>query len=157
LETECATFATMAERRLGIADRLVRCFPARRDSTRITHKLSGMIRARTFAISCGDEDADDLDFLRTDPAFKLACGKLPDTGSDCVRRRDLPGGGMLIRADGGLFRYDPTTRLVAPAGKEKTGFVRDMRDLPRGGSPFVNPRIVRNVAVECLWPKSHAV
>jgi hypothetical protein len=31
-------FAT-AERRLGIADRLARCFPDRRDPTRITHKL----------------------------------------------------------------------------------------------------------------------
>jgi hypothetical protein len=47
--------------------------------------------------------------------------------------RDLPGGGVLIRADEGLFRYDPTTRLVTPAGKEKIGFVRDMRDLPGGG------------------------
>src|SRR5436309_1068546 len=49
-------------------------FPTRRDPT----KLSGMIRARTFAISCGYEDADD--FMRTDPGFKLACGKLPDAG-----------------------------------------------------------------------------
>jgi Transposase DDE domain group 1 len=72
----------MAERRLGVADRLAHCFPDRRDPTRITHTLSDMIRARIFAISCGYEDAADLDFLRTDPAFKLACGKLPDTGSD---------------------------------------------------------------------------
>jgi hypothetical protein len=55
----------MAERRLGVADRLARCFPDRRDPTRITHTLSDMIRARIFAISCGYEDADDLDFLRT--------------------------------------------------------------------------------------------
>jgi hypothetical protein len=70
---------------VGIADRLARCFPDRRDPT----KLSDMIRARTFAISCGYEDADD--FMRTDPAFKLACGKLPDAGSDCVRRRRCRG------------------------------------------------------------------
>ena len=31
---------------------------------------------------CGYEDADDLDLLRKDPAFKLACGRLPDTGDD---------------------------------------------------------------------------
>ena len=48
-----------------------------------------MIRARIFAISCGYEDADDLDFLRTDPAFKLACGKLPDTGSDLCSQPTL--------------------------------------------------------------------
>jgi hypothetical protein len=79
----------MAERRLGVADRLARCFPERRDPTRITHTLSDMIRARIFAISCGYEDADDLDFLRTDPAFKLACGKLPDTGSDLCSQPTL--------------------------------------------------------------------
>jgi len=28
------------------------------------------------------EDADDLDHLRSDPGFKLACGRLPDTGDD---------------------------------------------------------------------------
>src|SRR5206468_9117219 len=32
------------------------------------------------AIACGYEDADDLDRLRFDPAFKLACGRLPDSG-----------------------------------------------------------------------------
>lgn len=60
----------MAERRLGIAERLARCFPDRRDPARITHTLSEMMRARIFAIGCGYEDADDLDFLRSDPAFK---------------------------------------------------------------------------------------
>ncbi len=73
---------TMVERRLGIAERLARIFPDRRDPTRITHTLADMIRAHVFAIRCGYEDADDLDFLRSDPAFKLACGRLPDTGSD---------------------------------------------------------------------------
>jgi len=35
-----------------------------------------------LAIACGYEDADDLDHLRKDPAFRLACGRLPDTGND---------------------------------------------------------------------------
>ncbi len=30
-------------------------------------------------IACGYEDAD---YLRTDPGFKLACGRLPDSGRD---------------------------------------------------------------------------
>ena len=73
---------SMAERRLGVAERLARCFPDRRDPARITHTLADMIHARIFAISCGYEDADDLDFPRADPVFKLACGRLPDTGRD---------------------------------------------------------------------------
>ena len=35
-----------------------------------------------LAIVCGDEDADDLNHLRRDPGFQLACGRLPDTGRD---------------------------------------------------------------------------
>ena len=80
---------SMAERRLGIADRLARCFPDQRDPTRITHTLADMIRARVFAIACGYEDADDLDFLRTDPAFKLACGRLPASGADLCSQPTL--------------------------------------------------------------------
>lgn len=78
-----------AERRLGIADRLARAFPDRRDPSRITHTLADMIRARAFAIACGYEDADDLDSLRVDPAFKLACGRLPDTGADLCSQPTL--------------------------------------------------------------------
>jgi hypothetical protein len=80
---------SMAERRLGLAERLARIFPDRRDATRITHTLADMIRARIFAIACGYEDADDLDFLRTDPAFKLACGRLPDSGTDLCSQPTL--------------------------------------------------------------------
>ena len=77
---------SMAERRLGIAQRLAHRFPDRRDPLRITHTLADMVRARILAIACGYEDADDLDALRVDPAFKLACGRLPDTGAKpCVR------------------------------------------------------------------------
>src|SRR5487761_2212479 len=84
-----AMLLATAERRLGIAERLARCFPDARDPTRITHTRADMIRARVFAISCGYEDADDLDFLRTDPAFKLACGRLPDSGADLCSQPTL--------------------------------------------------------------------
>ena len=79
----------LAERRLGIAQRLARCFPDRRNRARITHTLEDMIRARIFAIACGYEDADDLDVLRGDPAFKLACGRLPDSGADLCSQPTL--------------------------------------------------------------------
>ena len=36
-----------------------------------------------------DQDADDLDHLRSDPAFKLACGRLPDTGRDLCSQPTL--------------------------------------------------------------------
>jgi len=79
----------MAERRLGLAHNLARVFPDRRDPTRVVHSLVDMFRARMFAICCGYEDADDLDHLRSDPAFKLACGRLPDTGRDLCSQPTL--------------------------------------------------------------------
>ena len=80
---------SLAERRLGIVQRLARCFPDARDPTRITHTLADMIRARIFAIACGYEDANDLEYLRKDPAFKLACGRLPDSGVDLFSQPTL--------------------------------------------------------------------
>ena len=72
----------LAERRTGIADRLAAEIVDRRDPTRVVHTLSDILRARILAIACGYEDADDLDHLRSDPALKLACGHLPDSGRD---------------------------------------------------------------------------
>jgi len=46
------------------------------------HRLPQILRARILAIACGYEDANDLDRLRFDPAFRLACGRLPDSGLD---------------------------------------------------------------------------
>jgi hypothetical protein len=71
-----------AERRLGIADRLAELIADPRNPLFVTHSVADILRARMLAIACGYEDADDLDHLRTDPGFKLACGRLPDSGRD---------------------------------------------------------------------------
>ncbi|GAA4497375.1 hypothetical protein GCM10023158_19780 [Gluconacetobacter tumulicola] len=71
-----------AERRIGLADRLARLIADPRTPRRVTHGVADILRARMLAIACGYEDADDLDHLRRDPGFKLACGRLPDTGRD---------------------------------------------------------------------------
>jgi len=71
-----------ADRRLGLIDTLAAIVPDHRDPALITHTMSDILRARVFAIACGYADADDLDDLRRDPAFKLACGRLPESGDD---------------------------------------------------------------------------
>jgi hypothetical protein len=71
-----------AERRLGVADRLAALIADPRNPLLVTHSVADILRARILAIACGYEDADDLDRLRTDPGFKLACGRLPDSGRD---------------------------------------------------------------------------
>ena len=69
-----------AERRLGLAEALAGCIREWRDPALVVHTLPAMLRFRMFAIACGYEDADDCDALRTDPLFKLAVGRAPESG-----------------------------------------------------------------------------
>ena len=47
-----------------------------------SHSLSSLIRQRVFQIACGYEDQNDSNSLREDPLLKLACGSLPESGSN---------------------------------------------------------------------------
>lgn len=71
-----------ADKTLCLVDRLAIALTDTRDADRILHTFSDILRARIFAIAIGYEDGNDLDRLRNDPAFKLACGRLPQTGID---------------------------------------------------------------------------
>ena len=71
-----------AERRIGHRTTLAALIADPRDPLLVTHSVGDILRARMLAIACGYEDADDLDHLRSDPGFKLACGRLPDSGDD---------------------------------------------------------------------------
>ena len=77
------------ERGLGLAEVLASCMKDERDPSSTTHSLADMIRARMFAIACGYEDCDDLDLLRFDPAFKLACGRLSESGDALMSQPTL--------------------------------------------------------------------
>jgi len=69
------------ERRLGFATMLTGCMRDRRDPARICHGLEEMILTRILAIACGYEDGNDMDELRHDPALKMACERLPESGA----------------------------------------------------------------------------
>jgi hypothetical protein len=70
------------ERRLGIAERLVRCLAGPRSRDRIHHTVPEMIRFRVLLIAAGYPDANDGDALRANPAFKIAVGRAPESGRD---------------------------------------------------------------------------
>ena len=70
------------EKELGLADRFASLIVDPRNPLLVTHSVADILRARMLAIACGYEDADDLDHMRTDPGFKLACGRLPDSGNN---------------------------------------------------------------------------
>ncbi len=91
------------ERRLGIAERLARCLADPRAPERVHHTLAEMIRFRVLLIAAGYPDANDRNALRTDPAFKMAVGRLPESGADLCsqptmsRLENLPGATALKR------------------------------------------------------------
>ncbi len=75
--------------RLGLGDVITGPLRDNRDPMRVTHSYGDMALARMIAIAAGYEDCDDLDRLRTDPAFKLACGRAPETGDDLMSQPTL--------------------------------------------------------------------
>jgi hypothetical protein len=72
----------LAERRRALAQTLAALIADPRDPAHITHTVADVLRGRMLAIACGYPGGNDFDWLRSDPAFKLACGRLPDTGAD---------------------------------------------------------------------------
>jgi len=73
---------SQADAQLGLCKKLAGALPDNRDQDRVAHSLASIVQSRVFAIACGYEDGNDLNALRFDPAFKLACGRLPETGLD---------------------------------------------------------------------------
>ena len=70
-----------AEKNAGIIHALANAIVDTRQFNKVKHSLEDLVSARVLGICCGYEDANDLDSLRNDPAFKLACDHLPATGS----------------------------------------------------------------------------
>jgi Transposase DDE domain group 1 len=91
------------ERQLGLADRLAKCIEDPRDPALVEHTIAEMIRFRALLIAAGYPDGNDCDALRTDPAFKMAVGRLPQSGPDLCsqptmsRLENLPGPTALKR------------------------------------------------------------
>ena len=91
------------EQRLGIAKRLADCIEDPRAPERVRHTLAEMIRYRALLIAAGYPDGNDCDALKSDPAFKMAVGRLPESGADLCsqptisRLENLPGPTALKR------------------------------------------------------------
>jgi Transposase DDE domain group 1 len=61
------------DRRLGLCDKLARCFSDTRDERFVEHTLPVMIRQRVLGLALGYEDLNDHEQLRTDPLLAAAC------------------------------------------------------------------------------------
>jgi hypothetical protein len=100
-------FLRQADKKLGLIDAMTACMEDRRQASKVEHPLRDVMAARVFAIAAGYEDANDLDRLRSDPALKAACERLPSHPNlasqptisrweNTVRPRDLLGMGMAM-------------------------------------------------------------
>ena len=61
--------------RFGIIGPVDESLEDTRSPSRTKHSLAQVIRQRVYQISAGYEDRNDADFLRIDPALRLALGK----------------------------------------------------------------------------------
>jgi hypothetical protein len=77
-----------AEEALGVCAALAACVPEwRRGGVR--HSLTALVRQRVFQIACGYEDQNDADTLRSDPLFKVVCGRRPVSEPDLASQPTL--------------------------------------------------------------------
>jgi hypothetical protein len=104
------------ERRFGIAERLARCIEDPRSPERADHSITEMIRFRMLLIAAGYPDANDGDALRTDPAFRMALGRPPESGADLCsqptmsRLENLPSAAALKRMMAAMVELDRLRR-----------------------------------------------
>jgi hypothetical protein len=75
--------------RLKLAETIAAPLCDRRKPERVRHTYAEMVMARLMAIAAGYEDCDDIDDLRFDPAFKIACGRAPESGADLMSQPTL--------------------------------------------------------------------
>jgi len=65
------------DQQLSLTKSLAAAIVDRRDPGRIKHPLEEMLGQRIYQITCGYEDCNDADQLRSDPIFKTALNLLP--------------------------------------------------------------------------------
>jgi len=63
--------------RIGIVEQLADAIIDTRHQSYVRHEMKALLQQRVLQIACGYEDADDSDYLRTDPGFKAVCNRLP--------------------------------------------------------------------------------
>ncbi|MGI9492706.1 MAG: IS1380 family transposase [Geminicoccaceae bacterium] len=124
------------EQRLGVAEQLAGCIDDPRAQEQVVHSLADIIRFRLMMIAAGYEDGNDASGLRSNPAFKLAQGRLP-SGRDLAsqptisRLENLPDLRSLLRMGQALVDQYCTSFRHVP--KQIVLDVDDTFDAVHGG------------------------
>jgi len=78
-----------ADERLRLTKRLSAVVADPRQPGKVWHGIEELIAQRVYQIACGYEDCNDADDLRSDPIFKTAVGRLPESGRDLASQPTL--------------------------------------------------------------------
>lgn len=70
------------DRKIGVIECLACALRDRRHPSYVTHSLEDLLKQRVYQLICGYEDGNDSDALRSDPALKIGCDRLPLSGVD---------------------------------------------------------------------------
>jgi len=82
-----------ADRKIGLLERVARCFTDYRQPERIEHRLEEMLAQRIYGLALGYEDLNDHEQLRQDPLLGVLAGKRdlsePLAGKSTLNRLEL--------------------------------------------------------------------
>jgi hypothetical protein len=76
------------DRRVGLLQRLSKCFVDRRDPERIEHSVEQLLGQRVYGLALGYEDLNDHDRLRADPLLAVLAGSEDPGGRERRNERD---------------------------------------------------------------------
>jgi hypothetical protein len=83
------------DRRIGLLNRLARCFWDGRDAARVQHSVREMLAQRIYGLALGYEDLNDHEQLRTDPMMSVLADNAdldrPLAGKSTLNRLELGG------------------------------------------------------------------
>jgi hypothetical protein len=82
-----------ADRKIGLLQRVARCFTDARNPERVEHELGGMLAQRIYGLALGYEDLNDHEELRRDPLLAVVAGQRemgePLAGKSTLNRLEL--------------------------------------------------------------------
>lgn len=113
--------------RIGLLDRLTKCFRDHRDPDAIEHSVRDLLAQRIFGLALGYEDLNDHDELSTDPLLATVVGKTDPTGQNRRRAQDK---GRPLATRSTLNRLELTPEHATASARYKK-IVADLEALER--------------------------
>lgn len=114
--------ARQAEEQVQVCRGLSECIQDWRDPNKITHSLNQLVSQRVYQLVGGYEDANDSNFLRHDPIFKIACERLPISEKDLLASQPT-----MTRLENHVSKRE----VAAMRSRMVDGFIKSHKSTPK--------------------------